>query len=391
MKKSACNRRKFLQLGVAATAAVAGAGTAGAAVEPLRPGVSEEPLMRTLGRTGIRLPVVSMGVMRADNPNIVKGAYKLGITLFDTAHGYQDGRNEEMLGDFFKDKPRDSFVLATKIKPPKGATADKFLEMLDLSLKRLQMEQVDILYLHAVDEQEELHREELVYAMNTAREQGKVRFLGFSTHRNMAKLIDAAAERGFYDVVLTTYNFRLAGDQAMTTALKKAHESGMGIVAMKNMAGGWLDENRTKAVNCKAALKWAVSSPYVHTCIPGIVSFEMLMENWSVAGDLNLTEKEREDLKLASRETGLFCMGCNSCAGQCSYDLPVSELMRSYMYNYAYAYPAKAWQTVKETGIKEDPCVACKQCTVQCKAGFDIRSRITNIARIQKVPEEFLV
>jgi len=390
MDKSALNRRRFLQLGVAATACVA-ATTPGMASAATSSKDKSKTIFRTLGKTGIQVPIVSMGVMRADNPNILKAAYQIGITFFDTAHGYQDGRNEEMVGNFLKDKPRDSFVVATKIHAPKDTPKERFLEMVDISLKRLQMDYVDILYLHAVDDPEMLYSEQFIEALKTAKEQGKTRHVGFSTHKNMTEMINTAVEKGFYEVILTTYNFRLAGDENMTKALQKAHDAGIGLVGMKNMAGGWLDEAKTKKVNCKAALKWALTNPCMHTCIPGIISFEMLMENWTVASDISLSDKEKEDLQLALDETGMFCTGCNSCSGQCKNNLPVPELMRSYMYNYAYAYPAKAWKTVAETGVSSDPCSNCDECAVTCKSGFDVRSKITNIARIQTVPAEFLV
>ncbi|MDD4190387.1 MAG: aldo/keto reductase [Mangrovibacterium sp.] len=391
MKKTSIDRRKFLQLGVTGAASLAATTAAVASPSPLPDAEKDKIIFRTLGKTGIRVPVVSMGVMRADNPNILKAAYQSGITFFDTAHGYQEGRNEEMVGNFFEDKPRDSFVLATKIHPGKGTSKEKFLEMLDLSLKRLKMDFVDILYLHAADDSQYLYNEDYIGALKTAKEQGKVKHVGFSTHRNMAGMINTALERGFYEVILTSYNFRLANDEEMTNALQRAHDAGIGLVGMKNMAGGWLDEAKTKKVNAKAALKWALSNPCIHTCIPGIVSFEMLLENWSVAGDIALLPEEKEDLQLALREPGMFCTGCNSCSGQCVHGLPVSDLMRSYMYNYAYAYPAKAWQTVVETGISDNPCGDCEECTVTCKSGFDVRRRITNIARIKTVPAEFLV
>ncbi len=117
-----------------------------------------EMITRTLGKTGLELPILSMGVMRADTPNIVKAAYDSGVKLFDTAHGYQRGKNEEMLGEFFKDRPRDSFTIATKVIPPginrktgelgPEFTKEGFLEMANLSLERLQMDHVDIFYHH---------------------------------------------------------------------------------------------------------------------------------------------------------------------------------------------------------------------------------------------------
>ena len=70
---------------------------------------------RLLGKTGISLPTVSMGVMNSDNPNLVAAALDAGITFLDTAHVYQRGRNEEMLGEVLKDRKRGSFFLATKV------------------------------------------------------------------------------------------------------------------------------------------------------------------------------------------------------------------------------------------------------------------------------------
>jgi hypothetical protein len=136
MKK--LERRDFLRLGAGGLAA--GALSAGCATmassqqektllaeaapqpKPAPPAGPAEPAAkaagpprRMLGRTGIEVPIVSMGVMNADNPNLVRAALDGGIFLLDTAHGYQEGRNEEMLGTVIKDRKRDSFVLATKV------------------------------------------------------------------------------------------------------------------------------------------------------------------------------------------------------------------------------------------------------------------------------------
>ncbi|PWE01279.1 aldo/keto reductase [Marinilabilia rubra] len=391
MDKSSLNRRNFLRLGAAATAGFATSSHVTGATEKTSSKTDKKIITRQLGNTGISVPVVSMGVMRADNSNILKAAYNLGVKHFDTAHGYQEGRNEEMVGEFFKDKPRDSFIVATKIHPSKDASTQDFLDMLEVSLERLQMSYVDILYLHAVNDEEYLHNPKFMAAMKKAKEEGKAKHLGFSTHRNMAKLINSAVTRGFYGVILTSYNFRHVDNTELNEAIKKAHNEGVGIIGMKNMAGGFLDEEKTKPVNGKAALKFALSNPHIHTCIPGISSYEMLMENWSVAKDVNLSPSEKQDLELASNETGMYCTGCDTCAGQCKRDLPVSDLMRSYMYNYAYAYPAKARETVVALGVSDSPCDDCDECSVKCQSGFDVRNRITNIARIQNVPNEFLV
>ena len=113
-------------------------------------------IYRTLGKTGIKVPIVSMGVMNTMNPKLVEAAYNAGIKHFDTAALYGQGRSETMVGKFFKDKPRDSFVLATKINMPgimfgninKNAKSQDFIDAFEKSMKKLDMDYVDILYLH---------------------------------------------------------------------------------------------------------------------------------------------------------------------------------------------------------------------------------------------------
>ncbi len=107
-------RRTFLRSGLAGAAGLAAINhTALAGNRP----AGQEIIYRTLGKTGLKVPVVSFGVMRSDNNALVKAAFEGGMRMFDTAHGYMNGRNEEMLGSFFESVPRESFILATKVKP----------------------------------------------------------------------------------------------------------------------------------------------------------------------------------------------------------------------------------------------------------------------------------
>lgn len=386
------NRRNFLLLGATATMGMTAQALQASAKSGKKEKKKKKIIYRALGNTGIEVPIVSMGVMRADNPTILKAAYELGIKHFDTANGYQDGRNEEMVGNYFKDIPRDKVIISTKIHPPKeGLSTEQFLEKVDQSLKRLQMSYVDILYLHAATDVAYALDPRYLEALKRAKASGKARFIGISTHSNMAAVINAAVDSKVYNVVLTSYNFRLKDDAELQKALQKANDAGLGVVAMKNMAGGFLDKEKKKPVNCKAALKWAASNPLIHTCIPGITNFEMLKENWLVAQNHELDDLEKGDLQLAMNETGLFCHGCQSCSGQCPGNLPIPDLMRSYMYSYGYSYPAKAYETIAILDLPINPCEGCPGCTVECPNGFNVRERIADIARIRQVPADFLV
>jgi predicted aldo/keto reductase-like oxidoreductase len=143
----------------------------------------------------------------------------------------------------------------------------------------------------------------------------------------------------------------------------------------------------------KAALKWALGNPNVHTAIPGFRSFEEMETDLSVMEDLALTEQEKQDLRLGEKNAraGLFCSQCGTCVAQCGRELNIPTLMRSYMYAYGYRDLGKAKHAVREMDLSRVPCETCARCDVTgCPMGFDVRSKVLDIARIRDVPEEFV-
>lgn len=358
-------------------------------------------IYRTLGKTGIKLPIVSMGVMNADNPKLVEAALNAGMVHLDTAHVYQRGRNEEMVGSVIKNYPRDSFVLGTKVVAsgmdrktglftPQTST-EKFLEDFHISLKRLGVEYVDILYLHSVVKREAVLYEPLMNTMIKLKKEGKIKHIGVSTHRNEPEVLRAAADSKVYEVVLTAYNFRQPHIKEMDDALAYAVKAGIGTVAMKTQAGVYWDRERTKPINMKAALKWALQNENIHTSIPGFTTFDQLEDDLSVMENLPLTPKEKEDLQLGKNLAGLYCRQCDSCKEQCPQDFDIPTVMRSYMYAYGYKNPGLAKETLAATGLSNVPCTVCGTCKVNCTMGFDIKNKVIDIARIRDIPEEFLV
>jgi uncharacterized protein len=390
------NRRNFLKTGIAGAGMVAISPKLVSAAASFQ---ENNIIYRTLGKTGLKVPVISFGVMRSDNPGLCKSAYDKGIRLFDTANGYQGGNNELMLGKFFKDYKRDSFIVATKAKPitdregkPNDQTsAEKFLELFNTSLSRLQMDYVDILYIHDVSNPELLEYKPILTAMKKLKKDGKIKFMGFSTHRNEPAVINAAADTDNWDVILTQYNYKLAYLTDLNSAIKKAGKAGIGIVAMKTLAGGgFLDRERTKPMNTTAALKWVLSNPDVHTVIPGMTNFDQLELNAKILGDISLNDQEKNDLLADNSVPGLLCSGCMQCVPSCRKNLPVPDLMRAYMYAYGYSMPSMAQNLLSELGTSVDPCSSCGSCNIKCSRNFSIRERITDVSRLVDVPSGFL-
>jgi len=393
------NRRGFLRTGITGAAGIVtlSPSLVSAAVSPEQ---QENVLYRTLGKTGMKIPVISFGVMRSDNSNLCKAAYDKGIKLFDTANGYQNGNNETMLGNLLKDYPRNSFFLATKVKPAgvtregqpsDQTTAEDFIDKFNTSLSRLKMDYVDILYVHDIRNPEMLEYKPIINAVKKLKKDGKIKYMGFSTHANEPVVIDAAASLDTWDVILTSYNFKQAYVTELNSAIKKANQAGIGIIAMKTLAGGgFLDKEKTKPINTTAALKWVLANNDVTSTIPGMTDFDQLDLNIKILTDISITDEEKKDLLIASNEAGLYCTGCLKCIMSCKKKLPVSDLMRAYMYAYGYSNPAMAYSLLDELGTGENPCKECETCNVECTKNFNIKEKIADISRLVNVPSDFL-
>ncbi|MDR1500769.1 MAG: aldo/keto reductase [Tannerellaceae bacterium] len=397
MKNKNVNRRDFFRLSAAAGAGAMIAPSVAASVMTT-PGVNKTnsfPL-RTLGRTGMQLPILSMGVMRADNPNVVRAAYNSGITHFDTAHGYQNGRNEEMLGNFFKDKPRDSFTIATKGKfqyPLKDSFEEEFTALLDLSLRRLQMKHVEIFFTHALERVEEITNERVINLLKKFREDGKVRHIGFSTHALKPELIHAGIDAGIYDVILLSYNFKLNNLKETDEAIERGVKAGVGFIAMKTMTGAVEDAEGKKKINSQACLKWAWKNEHIATIIPGFSNFDELDECLAAGNNPALSAKEKEYLAMLCDKEMLFCQRCGKCGEECAERLPVPELMRAYMYAYGYKYASLSKETLMELNLSDAKnfCRSCKgECKVKCSSGFDVAARIAAVTPVLDIPDVLL-
>jgi predicted aldo/keto reductase-like oxidoreductase len=403
------NRRDFLKQTMA--------GIAGAAILPSfntskpQENVKSENkekkiIYRTLGRTGIKVPIVSLGCGNIGEPALLLAAIDWGINHFDTAQGYGGGKSENVIGEVLKGRSRDAFVIATRIglpannrtgaipeHIPAAGLRDYFLGALDSCLKRLQTEYVDILYLYAVSNPDVVGDKKITDLLVEIKNQGKARFLGVSFHQNEPAMIRACIAQKIYDVILTSYNFRQPHREEVKQAIAEAAKAGLGIVGMKTMAGVYWDKERKHPINPIAALKWVLQDENVHTTVPGIKTFDQLEQNMSVMANLKLTPKERDELKLGEKMglNGLYCAQCGHCRSQCRYGLNIPTAMRSYMYAYGYRNPLHAKAILQGVSDENIACKECKTCTVSCTMGFDVRAKMKEINRILQVPDEFLV
>jgi predicted aldo/keto reductase-like oxidoreductase len=326
--------------------------------------------------------------------NLVQTALDEGIVHIHTSPGYGEQNHERILGEVFSGRDRDSFVVATSPDLPYeytwrrgrseglgfGADPELIVSSLEGSLARLRVDTVDIFYLCSLARREVVLHEPYLEAFEKVKKAGMARFVGVATHENEPEVIRAAAESGFWDVILTAYNFRQTHHEEVRDAIAQAAGAGLGVVAMKTQAGVWWDSARTRMINQKAALKWVLQDENVHTSIPAISNYDELREDLSVMEDLAFTPEERRDLELGERLNlaGCFCQQCARCVPQCPAGMDIPRWMRASMYAVGHGQLLKARETLGGSGAPA--CADCSRCGVECSLGLDIKSRSLELA-----------
>lgn len=395
-----CNssRRSFLTTGVALPlAGVAGLWTQNGPAATTAPGSAPHLSYRVLGKTGIRVTTVGFGCMTTSDSSVVERAADLGINYFDTARGYQGGNNERMVGAALKGKRKD-IILSSKSPTgdKQGALAD-----LETSLRELGTDHLDIWYLHHKDSPEAV-TDELIETQQLAKQQGKIRFSGVSTHAPK-ELIPALVQKGGIDVVLVTYNFSM--DEGVGAAIEQASKAGMGVVGMKVMAGGFRrrppgppppgqgarpgpppggpppgpPSQLQREGAMLAALKWVLKNPNVHTTIPGMTDMEQLDQNLKAMAEPYGPAEERLLARQLEYISPLYCRMCGECAGTCVKGLPVADILRHLSYAEGYGQFALGREEFLKLGadVVAVRCGDCGHCTVKCPFGVHVSARLS--------------
>jgi predicted aldo/keto reductase-like oxidoreductase len=339
--------------------------------------------------------------------SVIQHAADIGIVHFDTARSYQGGNNERMVGAALKDR-RKQVIISSKTQ---GKTKQQALADLEVSLRELGTDYLDIWYLHSKSDPTEV-TDDLLEAQRTARQSGKIRFAGVSTHFNMDRMLSHLTELGQTDVVLTTYNFAMrsvaASDNAnteaprsdMTSAIRRAREAGMGIIAMKALAGGTTRVQRGDRLYGAspqalvqqlsqegvplAAIKWVLRNPSVDTAIICMTDHDQLDENVRAMAE-SWTDRDEQLLMAKLAGIGpLYCRMCGACGGVCDKGIPVADVMRFLTYAEGYGQFAMARERFLELpeNLQSIRCGDCSQCSVNCPNGVHVRERV---ARAQEV------
>jgi aryl-alcohol dehydrogenase-like predicted oxidoreductase len=266
-------------------------GVAGAAIPSARARKGLVP-RRRFGRAEVEVSVIGIGGSHlAEAPNeseairIVHEAIDAGINFFDNAWEYHDGKSEEILGRALVGK-RAGVFLMTKVCTH-GRDRAVAMQQLEDSLRRLQTDHLDLWQIQECiyDNDPELHfaRQGVIEALDQAKKQGKVRYVGFTGHKDPnIHLAMLAREFPFDSVQMPLNCFDASFRSFEQNVVSVASSRGMAVIGMKSM-GGAGQAVQAGVVTAEEALRYAMSVPGVTVTVSGIDSIDVLRQNLAVA------------------------------------------------------------------------------------------------------------
>jgi aryl-alcohol dehydrogenase-like predicted oxidoreductase len=275
-------------------------GAAAGAAQPPQGNSGELVPKRPLGKTGAQVSALGiggyhLGSTRDQNEanELVSRAMDAGINFFDNAWDYHDGMSEERMGVALKGKREQAFLM-TKVCTH-GRGKDVAMRQLEESLRRLQTDHLDLWQIHEVIYYNE---PDLIFsaggaieALETAKQQGKVRFVGFTGHKDPAIHLRMLSHNFPFDTVQMPLNcFDGTFQSFETQVLPEAIRQGIAPLGMKSLGGGG-EFVKHGAITAQEGLRYAMSLP-VATTISGMDSLEVLEQNLGVARGFKPMSKE---------------------------------------------------------------------------------------------------
>jgi aryl-alcohol dehydrogenase-like predicted oxidoreductase len=300
------NRRRFLQAGLAGAGAVLAQPLLQAAPPtPDETGPERVPL-RPLGRTGARVSAIGLGGYALGSAPSLEEATRIaheaidaGVTFFDNAWEYHKGRAEEWMGKALKGR-RDKVFLMTKVCTH-GRDKKVAMKQLEESLQRLQTDHLDLWQVHECvywnDPDLHFARGGVVEALDEAKKAGKVRFVGFTGHKDPGIHLKMLSHDYPFDTAQMPLNcFDATFRSFEQRVLPECRRRGVAVLGMKSMGGNG-QPILHGIITPEEALRYAMSLPVAVT-VSGIDSLDVLRQNLAVArGFRPLTPEEMEALR----------------------------------------------------------------------------------------------
>ena len=352
---------------------------------------------KELGRTGLKISDISFGSsrLRSGQEDIVRHAMDRGINYLDSAHSYQGGQSETVIGNAIKGK-RDQVYLVSKAHTNARWTTEQIMKHLEESLKRLKTDYVDVYLNHAVNDVARMKSDDWQGFVEKAKEQGKILFSGMSGHAGrLNDCLEYSLDEDLCDVILVSYNFgqdpsflanltrgmdRIARQPDLPRLLEKAKKKDVGTIAMKTLSGARLNDMREyeteEGTFAQAAFRWVLSDANVDALIVSMTSETLIDEYLVASGDEEVSYHDRQLLhRYAQLNSTTQCrQGCDDCYGSCPYNVQIADVLRTRMYATDYQDVEMARAEYANIAINGKACLTCSgaPCKDACTYGVAI-------------------
>ena len=326
-----------------------------------------------LGKSGLKISVVGFGgipiqrVSEEQAIEVVDFALAQGINFIDTARGYSV--SEGYIGKAIKNK-REQVVLATK-----GPGVDKtgFALNIEQSLTAMDTPYIDLYQVHNVKDCASIDKifgvDGAFEAFEEYKAKGKVLHFGLTCHKR--EILDYAIDNFGDKIESIMFPYNVVETQG-EDLFAKASKNNIGVIVMKPLAGGNLED-------VSLALRFCLANQCVTTVIPGMASEKEILQNVSIQKS-PLTEEEQakcDGLRVTLGNS--FCRRCGYCA-PCSVgiDIPTCFTFQNYLKNYDLAsWASERYESMK---VKADACIKCGKCLERCPYELDIVSKLKSVA-----------
>lgn len=328
---------------------------------------------RILGQTNLEVSVIGFGgipIQRVDEKmalELLKEANNQGINFIDTARGYNESEN--LIGEALEKIGREKFIIATKSMQ---RNYNGMLEDINISLKNLRTDYIDLYQLHNIRSLEELEvvlsDDGALRALKEAKEKGIIKNIGITGHN--PDILDKALDTNEFSTVQCPYN---PVEQQAEELFKKANSMNIGVIVMKPLAGGAITKG-------ELSLRFILGNPNISVVIPGMDSVEQV--NLNAQTGINIRELRDEEEKILLEEANSlgseFCRRCGYCM-PCpkGIDIPVQFLMEGYYTRYNLKEWAQGRYDAMESRASD--CIECGQCEPRCPYNLPIRKMMKNV------------
>lgn len=312
-----------------------------------------------LGNTGLKVSVVAFGgiaiqkITCEEATKVIRKAEELGMNFIDTARLYTV--SEEYIG-YALDGRRDKWIIATKSM---ARDRNSMIKETNASFKNLRTDYIDLYQFHNVKTLEDYNKilsEDGAYkVLEELKEEGKIGHIGITSHSG--DVLKVAIESGKFETIMYPYNIV---ERQGKELFKRAQELNIGVIDMKPMAGGALN-------NGTLALRYVLSNKNITTAIPGMANLKEVEEN-SVCGneDIILTEEEKIECDKIFNELGTkFCRRCGYCA-PCTKNIDIPGIFVLEAYKVRYGLPDWADGRYFNLEARAKDCIECGACEKRC-------------------------